>query len=198
VFARCLLGCPGTTSQRPAQRGTNSRRTPHGTAQTGIESTYLIAEQWTLNPRVRGSSPWRRTRPDLGFLPNGSYPLQFALQLLRIRPKRPSDSVGGFGGQRVSGIGLEAGRGDLCVPEYALDHVHVGMLLAEQSSGRVAGVVEPRVLSDARLGEQGLLLLPIVVRVDGPPCRPAPDQVPVLPRLMARCALGVLVRAMLP
>ena len=28
-----------------------------------------LAEQRTLNPRVRGSSPWRRTRTDLGFLP---------------------------------------------------------------------------------------------------------------------------------
>ena len=26
-----------------------------------------LAEQRTLNPRVRGSSPWRRTRTDLGF-----------------------------------------------------------------------------------------------------------------------------------
>src|SRR5207248_9724550 len=26
-----------------------------------------LAEQRTLNPRVRGSSPWRRTRPDLVF-----------------------------------------------------------------------------------------------------------------------------------
>jgi hypothetical protein len=26
-----------------------------------------ISEQRTLNPRVRGSSPWRRTRSDLGF-----------------------------------------------------------------------------------------------------------------------------------
>src|SRR5258707_14465663 len=29
-----------------------------------------LAEQRTLNPRVRGSSPWRRTRPDLVFLPS--------------------------------------------------------------------------------------------------------------------------------
>jgi hypothetical protein len=39
--------------------------------------------------------------------------LQFALQLLphpalRIRPKRPSDSVGGFAGPRVSGVGAAA------------------------------------------------------------------------------------------
>src|ERR1700734_1428727 len=27
-----------------------------------------LAEQQTLNLRVRGSSPWRRTRSDLGFL----------------------------------------------------------------------------------------------------------------------------------
>jgi hypothetical protein len=29
-----------------------------------------LAEQRTLNPRVRGSSPWRRTRSDLGFYKN--------------------------------------------------------------------------------------------------------------------------------
>ena len=29
-----------------------------------------LAEQRTLNPRVRGSSPWRRTRDDLGFHPS--------------------------------------------------------------------------------------------------------------------------------
>ena len=29
-----------------------------------------LAEQRTLNPRVRGSSPWRRTRTDLGFYEN--------------------------------------------------------------------------------------------------------------------------------
>src|SRR6266851_572937 len=28
-----------------------------------------LAEQRTLNPRVRGSSPWRRTRPDLVLYP---------------------------------------------------------------------------------------------------------------------------------
>ena len=36
--------------------------------QTDTESTDLIAEQRTLNPRVRGSSPWRRTRAELGIL----------------------------------------------------------------------------------------------------------------------------------
>ena len=32
-----------------------------------------LAEQRTLNPRVRGSSPWRRTRTDLGFLRSRSF-----------------------------------------------------------------------------------------------------------------------------
>src|SRR5689334_4469769 len=75
-----------------------------------------LAEQRTLNPRVRGSSPWRRTRLTWDFFRVEvsllRCPLQFALQLLRIRPKRPSDSVGGFAGQRVSGVGVEAGRRD--------------------------------------------------------------------------------------
>ena len=32
-----------------------------------------LAEQRTLNPRVRGSSPWRRTRSDLGFYHSRSF-----------------------------------------------------------------------------------------------------------------------------
>jgi hypothetical protein len=32
------------------------------TAQAGIARQHPNAEQRTLNPRVRGSSPWRRTR----------------------------------------------------------------------------------------------------------------------------------------
>ena len=32
-----------------------------------------LAEQRTLNPRVRGSSPWRRTRTDLGFCRSRSF-----------------------------------------------------------------------------------------------------------------------------
>jgi hypothetical protein len=32
-----------------------------------------LAEQRTLNPRVRGSSPWRRTRTDLGFYRSRSF-----------------------------------------------------------------------------------------------------------------------------
>ncbi len=69
LFARCLLVCPGTTRQRPAQHGRKPRRSPHGPAHTGIESTDLIAEQRALNPRVRGSNPWRRTRSDLALYP---------------------------------------------------------------------------------------------------------------------------------
>src|SRR5262245_45246463 len=34
---------------------------------TGLQAPLAqLAEQRTLNPRVRGSSPWRRTRLDLG------------------------------------------------------------------------------------------------------------------------------------
>jgi hypothetical protein len=40
-------------------------------AGTGVKAQVIATnprtEQRTLNPRVRGSSPWRRTRPDLGF-----------------------------------------------------------------------------------------------------------------------------------
>ena len=59
-----------------------SDRSGSGSATTGRDSHLLLrcatiakshaplaqlAEQRTLNPRVRGSSPWRRTRTDLGF-----------------------------------------------------------------------------------------------------------------------------------
>jgi NADPH:quinone reductase-like Zn-dependent oxidoreductase len=36
-----------------------------------------ISEQRTLNPRVRGSSPWRRTRTDLGFIAPGLFMCPF-------------------------------------------------------------------------------------------------------------------------
>ncbi len=39
---------------------------------SAIAPLAQLAEQRTLNPRVRGSSPWRRTRPDLGFSRPGS------------------------------------------------------------------------------------------------------------------------------
>ena len=84
------------------------------------------------------------------------------------------------------------------MPKNALDHVHIDMLLTEQCSGCVAGVMEPCGLGDARLGKQSLPFLPIVVRVDRAPCWPAPDQAPVLPRLLVCCALSILLRAVLP
>jgi hypothetical protein len=37
-------------------------------ARSGRCRTGMTAQPRTLNPRVRGSSPWRRTRPDLAFL----------------------------------------------------------------------------------------------------------------------------------
>ena len=70
VFAPCLLGCPGTPRQYPAPAARRGCRQPHRTACRGM-SRYEVeeenrTEQRTLNPRVRGSSPWRRTRSDLG------------------------------------------------------------------------------------------------------------------------------------
>src|SRR3954462_6874609 len=54
------------TATQPGRRTGGVANEP---AWTDTESADLIAEQRTLNPRVRGSSPWRRTRPDLGILP---------------------------------------------------------------------------------------------------------------------------------
>jgi hypothetical protein len=52
MFARRLLVCPGITRHPPARTGRDPRRSPHGPAQTGIESTDLTAEQRAPN---RGS-----------------------------------------------------------------------------------------------------------------------------------------------
>jgi len=46
-----------------------------------MQSTDLIAEQQSLNPRVRGSSPWRRTR--LEFDPYGSTKIAYGGQSRR-------------------------------------------------------------------------------------------------------------------
>src|SRR5271169_3042366 len=68
-----------------------------------------LAEQRTLNPRVRGSSPWRRTGTDLGL-----YPFPAATLILRGAGLRPSwghcdqllfEYAGG-----MSGPGSGAGR----------------------------------------------------------------------------------------
>jgi hypothetical protein len=49
--------------------------TPIAATITGVLLAPLaqLAEQRTLNPRVRGSSPWRRTRSDLGFCRSRSF-----------------------------------------------------------------------------------------------------------------------------
>jgi hypothetical protein len=66
VVARCLLGCRGTTRHAAAEPGTGTGGVADEPAQADTESTDLAREQRTLNPRVSGPSPWRRTRPDLG------------------------------------------------------------------------------------------------------------------------------------
>jgi hypothetical protein len=75
MFAPCLLGCPGTLRQHPvpAVRRRCGRPGQNGSlpARAIISSQqfkeHKRTEKRTLNPRVRGSSPWRRTRFDLGF-----------------------------------------------------------------------------------------------------------------------------------
>ncbi len=71
LFAPCLLGCPGTTRYQPSAAGTPPRRVagilPGASVKMLVDCGNRTPEQRTLNPRVRGSSPWRRTRTDLGF-----------------------------------------------------------------------------------------------------------------------------------
>src|SRR5271157_6598322 len=81
-------------------------------AGTAIKSQLVAlvnrTEQRTLNPRVRGSSPWRRTRTDLGFTRfvfprEGRFSAMFAPRLLVSRdlvaagasvgPRRTADDV---------------------------------------------------------------------------------------------------------
>ena len=58
----------------PVAAGTRRDRILRGTAYSGtsrhvlaLVGTGKLVEQQTLNLRVRGSSPWRRTHSDLGF-----------------------------------------------------------------------------------------------------------------------------------
>jgi hypothetical protein len=72
VLARCLLGCSGTARHYPAPSGPppSGPSSRNGTSRHHLifsGRVYRIQEQ-TLNLRVRGSSPWRRTNDDLGFL----------------------------------------------------------------------------------------------------------------------------------
>jgi len=81
---------------------------------TGIRRwTFGYAEQRTLNPRVRGSSPWRRTRTDLG------------LYLFRAAPRWPFLGHGGsmlareLGPSRPGLVTFGAGRGSLS-PDWSI------------------------------------------------------------------------------
>ena len=71
IVARSVLA--RTRQYAPVAPGTRSPAYSRPSAQTGRSRHFLIhfkainrTEQRTLNPRVRGSSPWRRTRDDLG------------------------------------------------------------------------------------------------------------------------------------
>jgi hypothetical protein len=68
LVARWVLVCRGTTRHTTARHDTGTGEVADETVQTDTEITDPIAEQRTLNPRVRGSSPWRRTRAELGVL----------------------------------------------------------------------------------------------------------------------------------
>src|SRR5215470_12295586 len=66
MLRRCSAGSWVTDGRRP--RGRRLVRAARGNAVTITESQAplaQLAEQRTLNPRVRGSSPWRRTCENL-------------------------------------------------------------------------------------------------------------------------------------
>jgi hypothetical protein len=77
VRARCGLAYPGTPRHQTAQPGTRSApdRRPGGMSRQPPSPGGTCRQPGppTLNPRVRGSSPWRRTRPNLGFYHSRSF-----------------------------------------------------------------------------------------------------------------------------
>jgi len=94
MFAPCSLGCPGTPRHHTVSAARCGYGQPHRTAGSGIVvitgqqfKDKNRTEQRTLNPRVRGSSPWRRTRSDLGLYlfrvaRDGRFGVMFAPRLL--------------------------------------------------------------------------------------------------------------------
>jgi hypothetical protein len=59
--APCVLGCPETARHPTAPDNTGVGRYPDRTAPFDTTKHRPTQDQRTLNPRVRGSSPWRRT-----------------------------------------------------------------------------------------------------------------------------------------
>ena len=77
MFARMPRYAPAASGIRSESRipaiGQNGS-SRHVSAPSGTRSEgNLRTEQRTLNPRVRGSSPWRRTRSDLGLYRSRSF-----------------------------------------------------------------------------------------------------------------------------
>ena len=150
----------------------------------------------SFNPWVLGSSPRRPTLLTWRFAPHArsacAFELQFRLRLARIRPQCLADEPGGLACERVGGLGVDPGGGDLGLAEDALDHVYVDVLLSQQRAGSVR-VVKPGVLGDGGSGEQCLPLFPVVVRIDRLAFRPAPDKIPVVSAVSGGSPFGVPV-----
>src|SRR5581483_2957952 len=110
-----------------------------------------LAEQRTLNPRVRGSSPWRRTLPDLAFRPFGrGAGLVFGLVWEHIgntgsRGARDERRGGfgcfAFGVLKERGVGVRGDR-DLRVPEQVLHSLQILGRPVGQRRGAVSEVVQ--------------------------------------------------------
>src|SRR5580704_17093024 len=112
-----------------------------------------LAEQRTLNPRVRGSSPWRRTRSDLGFCCSRSFVLILygaALDLRRVQVARGAvrreDDPGLTGGEQHL-LAVREGVGGAGSPVRALPADGVGVPVAQDD--RLTGRDRLRVLRTA-------------------------------------------------
>src|SRR5262249_58402990 len=85
--------CRGLVSAPPRRRpGPGPLAVTTGSADavtiTGLQAPLAqLAEQRTLNPRVRGSSPWRRTRSEQQILANSGW--AFGSGVERVHPLLP-------------------------------------------------------------------------------------------------------------
>jgi hypothetical protein len=136
MFAPCLLGCPGTSRQHPASSVTVTCVIADYPVENDTESTDLIAEQRTLNPRappqvnaiaVITAGPGcpccaaSRGRPFRTCSSGPRYPgpkpaIRPAGPLLDVDRQYPATSLGG-GRRRTAGTPAPAGRSHACAPD---------------------------------------------------------------------------------
>jgi hypothetical protein len=131
-----------------------------------VDCVNRTPEQRTLNPRVRGSSPWRRTRTDLGFCRSRSFlmcPVCPHVGSMFARGSRP-----GRGGLVQSGR-IRAGAGP-AAPDMGRPMVYTS---AGRAARRLPGTATQRETCRWR-------------RVARAPYRPAGRSQPEVPRMRGR------------